>query len=155
MVLNELEKRMIKAGQMGIGLVLSAWSLISPQGASAQFAPPPSPSQNATMPLGIGNPYMNPALNPYLNPAITQQPMNGGNALLYLYAANTARGGIGSGQLSNPPASRPRSRAAELPDSVSRPGGGAARFFNPGPVNTNGAGRYYNQRGRYFNNNGR
>jgi hypothetical protein len=148
---------MIKAGQLGIGLVMSAWALISPQATSAQYAPPPPPASttNPATALGIGNPYMNPALNPYLNPAITQQPMNGSNALLYLYAANTARGGIGSGQLSNPPTTRGRSRAAELPDSVSRPGGGAARFFNPGPVNVNGAGRYYNQRGRYFNNNGR
>jgi hypothetical protein len=144
---------MIKAGRLGIGLVLSAWALISPRGAVAQFAPPPPPASNsATM---LGNPYMNPGLNPYLNPYMTQQPMNGSNALLYLYAANTARGGIGSGQLSNPPASRTRSGAAELPDSVSRPGGGAAKYFNPGPVNVNGAGRYYNQRGRYFNNNGR
>jgi hypothetical protein len=148
---------MVKIGQMGIGLVVSAWALINPLGASAQLAPAPPPSQGTAMPPAamLANPYLNPYLNPYMNPAATLQPMNANNALLYLYAANSANGGIGAGRISGTRAQAPRSRAAELPNSVARPGGGAARYFNPGPVNVNGAGRYYNQRGRYFNNNGR
>jgi hypothetical protein len=144
---------MIKAGQTGIGLVILAWALISPLEASAQFAPPPTPGAS-TSPF-TGNPYLNPALNPYLNPAMTQQPINRNNALLYLYAAQSANGGIGSGQLSNARVSRPQPKAAEMPNSASTPGGGAARFFNPGPVNTNQAGRYFNQRSRRPVNNGR
>ena len=149
---------MIKAGHIRIGLVLSAWAMIQASDASAQLAPAPPPSQNGSIPPAavMANPYLNPYLNPYMNPAAAQQPMNANNALLYLYSANAANGGIGSGRMSGvrgTPAPRPR--AAELPNSVSVPGGGAARFFNPGPVNAGGAGRYYNQRGRYFQNNGR
>jgi len=148
---------MVKAEQVGIGLVISAWVLINRPGASAQLAPAPPPTQGPAMPPAamLANPYLNPYLNPYMNPAATLQPMSPNNALLYLYAANSANGGIGSGRMSGsrPQAARPR--VAELPNSVAHPGGGAARFFNPGPVNVNGAGRYYNVRSRYFNNNGR
>ena len=148
---------MLRTRRMRIGLILSAWVLVVPEVSSAQFAPPPAQSQNTMMPPAamMANPYVNPYMNPYLNPAATQQPMTAGNALLYLYGANQAKGGLGSGRLSG---SRPQAttrRVAELPNSAASPGGGAARFFNPGPVNANGAGRYYNQRGRYFMNNGR
>jgi hypothetical protein len=46
-------------------------------------------------------------------------------------------------------------KAALAGTSAGTPGGGASRYFNPGPVNANGAGRYYNRSGRYFMNNGR
>ena len=149
---------MIKAGHVGIGLVLSAWAWMRPAEVSAQAATAPAPAQNSTIPpvAVMANPYLNPYMNPYMNPAATQQPMNGGNALLYLYAANAANGGVGSGRMSGTrgaPAVRPR--PAEMPSTASTPGGGAARYFNPGPVNTGGAGRYYGQRNRYFQNNGR
>lgn len=149
---------MIKAGPMGLGMVFSAWVLAQGPGASAQMAPMPPPASNGSIPPAamMANPYLNPYLNPYMNPGATQQPMNGNNALLYLYAANSANGGVGSGRLSGTRGTpAPRPRVAELPNSVSVPGGGAARYFNPGPVNAGNGGRYYNRGGRYFQNNGR
>jgi len=150
---------MLEPRRLGIGLVVSAWTWFIPGVASAQFAPPPATSTTPVLPPAaiMANPYMNPYLNPYTNPLATQQPMNAGNALLYLYGAQQAKGGLGSGRLpgSRPSASTSRSRPAEMPNTASSPGGGAARYFNPGPVNGGGAGRYYNQRGRYFLNNGR
>jgi len=74
--------------------------------------------------------------------------------LLYMYMANSARGGIGSGKISNPGTPAPRSKAAQRPNSAAIPGGGAARFFNPGNVNSGSASRYYNQHSRYFQTNG-
>ena len=81
-----------------------------------------------------------------------------------MYQANAMRGGIGSGIISQGKAQSPKSRPAVMPDSISTPGGGAAKFFNPpGPAKANGAGsgtagggagRFYNTRKAYFNNNG-
>ena len=149
---------MMKPGPIGIGMVFFAWALIPPSESSGQMAPVPPPSQNSSIPPAavMANPYLNPYLNPYMNPGATLQPMNANNALLYLYAANSANGGIGSGRVSGTRGTpAPRPRVAELPNSVSAPGGGAARYFNPGPVNAGASGRYYNQRSRYFQNNGR
>jgi hypothetical protein len=92
-------------------------------------------------------------MNPYMNPGATQQPMNGTSALMFLYAANAANGGIGTGRLSGTRGGAPAKKAAEMPYTA-HPGGGAARYFNPGPRASAGAGRYYSQRGRYFQNNG-
>jgi len=152
--------------------------------AEAQVGLPLAPGAGASSPAAMmANPYLNPALNPYLNPAATQRPIDGRDAALYLYMANSANGGLGSGRLSGTrpgpggmvgpkaqPArprggttinsSRGRGRGqrqapvAEMPDSASVPGSSAARFFNPGPVNTNGAGRYFARPNTYFNSNG-
>ena len=175
----------------GIGRFLAVATLagasLAASAAEAQTANPfaPSPLANGSnMPAGalLANPYMNPYMNPYLNPMATQQPMTGRDAALYMYMANSARGGLGSGVISgtrpmpgnamavaapaqgrgakannamqNKPAQNGRRPVAEMPDSVSAPGAGASRFFNPGPVNTGGAGRYYNRRNTYFNSNG-
>jgi hypothetical protein len=147
---------MIKATQTGIGLILSALVLSLTSSASAQSsAPSGSTSTGPSASMMMMNPYYNPYMNPLVNPGAPQQQMSAGTSLLYLAAANSARGGIGSGKLSNPGTSAMgRKRPANLPNSASRPGGGAARYFNPGPVNTNGAGRYFNQRGRSFMNTG-
>ena len=145
---------MIRSATIAVGLVISAWALLEPAGASAQVG---SSTTGSAMPptAMMANPYLNPYMNPYLNPLATQQPMNAQNAILYMYMANSANGGLGSGRISGTrggAAAKPK--AAEMPYTA-HPGGGAARFFNPGPVNSGGAGRYYNQRGRYFQNNGR
>ncbi len=143
----------------GLGLFLTTWMLCAPSAASAQSIPGQPGVSGSGMPASamMANPYLNPYLNPYMNPAMTQQPMNSGNALLYLYAAQAANGGMGSGRISNSRVqqqpSRPQAALAGTPAAT--PGGGASRFFNPGPVNVNGAGRYYNRSSRYFMNNGR
>jgi hypothetical protein len=141
----------------GLGVIALTWALWHPAGASGQMAPVPSSPSNSVVPPAaiLMNPYLNPTLNPYLNPGAVQQPMNAGNAALFLYSAQAANGGLGSGRVSG---SRPLpspAKSAEMPVSSSVPGAGAARFFNPGPVNVNGAGRYYNRRNRYFPSNGR
>lgn len=147
----------------GIGAIAVAWALVHPGGASGQMAPAPDRPPGPAMPTAstMMNPYMNPYLNPYLNPAVTPQRMSPSNAALFMFQAQAANGGLGSGRLSNPRADAParaataRARVAEMPDSVSRPGGGAARYFNPGPGNANGAGRYFNPPNRHFMNNRR
>jgi hypothetical protein len=148
---------MIKLGGSAVGMLVATWLLAHPSGASAQTGPVPPASQGSSMPPSamMANPYLNPYLNPYMNAAATQQPMNANNALLYMYMANAANGGIGSGRLSTARAQAPAPKAALAGSSARTPGGGAARFFNPGPVNANGAGRYYNRSSRYFMNNGR
>lgn len=149
---------MIRLARLSAVLVIIAWAQFEPAGALAQVGSNGSMSSSSTMPPAsmMANPYMNPYLNPYLNPMATQQPMNAQNALMYMYMANSANGGMGSGRLSGTrgtPAAK--SKAAEMPYTA-HPGGGAARYFNPGAGGGNpGAGRYYNQRGRYFQNNGR
>jgi hypothetical protein len=148
---------MIKASRIGFMLVISAWALLEPGAASAQFGGAGSATSGTGTPLSMmANPYMNPYMNPYLNPLATQQPMTAQNAMLYMYMANQANGGLGSGRLSGTrggAATAAKSRVAEMPYTA-HPGGGAARYFNPGPRAANGAGRYYNQSGRYFQNNG-
>ena len=170
------------------GGALFCWVVLGSVGPSAlgQTHPINAPAEatTTTPPIGamMANPYMNPYLNPYLNPVATQQPMTGRDAALYMYMANSARGGLGSGQLSGTRpvpgnglilnASKqplkangrvslrnrqpvPNQRAvAEMPNSVGHPGASAARFFAPGPVNVNGAGRYFARPNPYFNTNG-
>ena len=149
-----------------LGLIALGWFLAWPSGASAQFVPmPATPPAGTSVPTAavMANPYLNPYLNPYINPAATQRAIKPGDAALYLYTANAARGGIGSGVISQGrsgiynqgQAVSPKSKPAMMPDSSAVPGAGAAKYFNPGPVNANGAGRYYSGRRNYFNNNGR
>ncbi len=125
---------------------------------SAQMSPTiPSGGTFGSPASTMANPALNPYLNPYMNPFATGQPANSNNMLLYLYAANNANGGLGTGRISGTRggAVAPRPRPAEMGGPMSYPGGGAARYFNPGQGVGPGAGRYYNQRGRYFQNNGR
>ena len=84
-----------------------------------------------------------------------QESFHGQTALMYMYLANQANGGLGSGKLSGTRGSTPaKAKAAEMPYTA-HPGGGASRYFNPGAGGgMTGTGRYYNQRGRYFMNNG-
>ncbi len=148
---------MKRSWNRGIGLIVAVWGLTDPGGVVGQMSPmPPRPQSPAVPPAAIMmNPYLNPYMNPYFNPAATQQPMSAGTAALYLYSAQAASGGIGSGRLSGSRPQASSARPAEMPDSASVPGAGASRYFNPGPVNVNGAGRYYNRRSRYFQSNGR
>jgi len=149
---------MIESWTRMMGLLALGWGLAHPAVASGQMTPvPATPLGAGAMPPAamLANPYLNPYLNPYINPAATQRPISAGDAALYLYSANAARGGIGSGRLSQVRPAAPRAKPAEMPDGASVPGAGAARFFNPGPVNVNGAGRYFNSRRGYFQNNGR
>jgi hypothetical protein len=156
-----LEDMMTMNGNRGLGLIALAWALSHPAGASGQMAPTPAGPSSPTVPPAalMMNPYLNPYLNPYINPLATQKPMSAGNAALFLYSAQAANGGMGAGRLSGtrplPTTAQAQARPAQMPDSASVPGAGAARYFNPGPVNVNGAGRYYNRRNRYFQNNGR
>lgn len=136
-----------------------SWFLLALQGlttAAGQMAPVATTSGSSVPPASMmANPYLNPYLNPYMSPIATQQSMKPGNALLYMYAANSANGGLGSGRLSGTRGGLPsRAKPAEMPNSAAHPGGGASRYFNPSPSSVS-SGRYYNQRGRYFQNNGR
>ncbi len=112
------------------------------------------------------NPYLNPYLNPFLNPMMTQsaQPMRPTDALLYMYAAQQASGGIGSGRISGvrpggARAGQPTATPAYEPDETQRvsdiPGAGAAGYFNRGQSHPQRTGRYYNRPGRYYGNKSR
>ena len=68
--------------------------------------------------------------------------------------ANAIANARANPNMANQPLQNGRRPVAEMPDSAAFPGSGAARFFNPGPVNVGGAGRYYNRRNTYFNSNG-
>ncbi len=145
---------MLKATPSGIGLVVSVFVLGFAGAAHAQLAPPPSSSNSAPNAAMMMNPYYNPYMNPLLNPGAPQH-LSAGNALLYMYTAQAARGGIGSGRLSNPAPTKSRNKAAYMPSSASVPGGAASSYFN----NSRSGGRagvtgYYNQRGTRFQNNG-
>ncbi|WP_435010155.1 hypothetical protein P12x_001385 [Tundrisphaera lichenicola] len=131
--------------------------LIDPGAALGQGVPESSGASGAARPPQalLMNPYLNPYMNPYLNPGATQQNMSPSDALLYLYAAQSATGGIGSGLISGSRPTPGRTRAIEKSVSTAVPGGGASGFFNPGPVNVNGAGRYFNRRSPHGRNNGK
>jgi hypothetical protein len=99
---------------------------------------------------------MNPLLNPYMN----QGPTGRTSALLYFMSAQQATGGLGSGLLSS---SRPALAAgarggkapAQMPLTMSTPGGGASRYFQRGVAPTQNRRGYYQRQNRYFANNGR
>lgn len=111
-------------------------------------------TQSANMGV-FANPYMNPYLNPYLNPYATQQRMSPGDAALYLFSAQSAMGGIGSGQLSGV---RPGPRTPGQKQADSRPKddgrkvrgvpSSVARYFQRGPQKPESA-SFYNRQGRY------
>ena len=175
----------MRMGQTLALLVLGGASMVG-RVSEAQTHPINAPVEvtTTTPPIGamMANPYMNPYLNPYLNPMATQQPLTGRDAALYMYMANSAKGGLGSGQLSgtrpipgnavglvppnqplkangrarlrNPQPTTTRRAVAEMPNSAAVPGASAARFFNPGPVNVNGAGRYFARPNPFFSTNG-
>ncbi len=104
------------------------------------------------------NPYATPYANPFLNPYLTQMNATPQNAALYLFAAQQATGGIGSGQLSGvrpgprtprhipqaPPAAQEKdaANARGVPTSVSR-------YFRRGDQST-GTETHFNRQGRYY-----
>ncbi|GIW87566.1 MAG: hypothetical protein KatS3mg108_1890 [Isosphaeraceae bacterium] len=91
--------------------------------------------------------YLNPAMNPYLNPYLTTTTMTPDAALLYLLAAQNARGGIGSGQLSGVRAVEAgRSARADDPGTSAVPPSGYRRYFQRG-LGATGGERSYFQRG--------
>jgi hypothetical protein len=101
------------------------------------------------------NPYFNPYMNPLLNPAAPREKLSTGNSLLYLYSAQAARGGIGSGRLSNPGTTANRKKPATVANSASVPGGAAASYFgNSRSGSRAGLNNYYNKRTGRFQNNG-
>lgn len=111
----------------------------------------------------MANPYANPYMNPYLNPYMTQTKMGRTDALLYFYSAQTANGGLLSGQPNSArtASARPvsgasnRRQSAEMPTSVSVPGSGAGRYFQRGAATAAGRAPYFQRHNRYFANNGR
>jgi hypothetical protein len=112
----------------------------------------------------LGNPYANPMMNPFLNPYMTQVPMSRNTMLMYFATAQSAKGGIGSGQLSGvrpprgqnqAPAAGQRRLPAEMPLSSGVPAGGAGRYFQRGPVAPQNRGAYFQRHNRYFASNGR
>jgi hypothetical protein len=144
---------MLKVAIIRVGVLGVVWGLIGSATVLAQVGGTGSAMSPTSM---MANPYLNPYLNPYMNPMATQQPMNAQNAMLYMYMANSANGGIGSGRISGTRgagATQAKAKVAEMPYTA-HPGGGASRYFNPGTGSGNMSGRYYNQRGRYFQNNG-
>jgi hypothetical protein len=134
---------------------------VLPAQARAQGIP-----SNAGMTPGsmLANPYANPYMNPFLNPYMTQGTMGRNSLLLYYMSAQQANGGLGSGRISGvrpgpapsgPAPAAQRRSAAEMPTSMSTPGGGAARYFQRGPTAAVGQKSYYQRHNRYFGNNGR
>ena len=165
-------RRILALGLLSFGLGLA------PTAAKAQLfgggAPmPPSggaamlgaaPASNGMMGALNANPYMNPMMNPYMNPYLaTQGNLTPGNAAIYLFAAQSMNGGIGSGKIGGPNArgtvkgdSAPKA-AGELPRSTgaNTPGAKASRYFGRSTPANLGSSRYYARQSRYFPNNGR
>lgn len=139
-----------------------------PAPAAAGFANPITPGLGAYA-SPYANPFTNPYFNPYLNPYMTTVPMSPDLGMLYLLGARSARGGLGSGQISGvraaergtdrrqpnsvPPTisrrsrSRSRSRSsrgpARMPRSLARPTAGAERYFGRLPDRGAAAADYY------------
>ena len=100
------------------------------------------------------NPFLNPYMNPLINPAAPTQRMTGSDALYYMYAAQAAKGGLGSGRIANGTgapsrASSSRSRqGAAVPNSAQVPGGSASKYFgNLRGSSRSGLESYYHRRG--------
>jgi hypothetical protein len=138
----------------------SAVALLSVCASRASAQPPPGMMGGAATPYGAmyANPYANPYLNPFLNPYMAQTPTSAGNAALYLFSAQQANGGIGSGRISGVrpgPSAAPAPAAAASNRRVSdTPGASAARYFSRGTPAGAGLGRYYNRQGRHYPNSG-
>lgn len=136
-----------------------------------------------TTPASAATPFANPMMNPFMNPYMTQNNYDRTSTLLYLQAANQANGGLGSGRISGtrpfpktpaerledrkrrawtqsghpePLTQRPSGRRpAEMPRSMSNPGGAANAYFQRGPVAQADGRPYFDRHHRYFNQNGR
>jgi hypothetical protein len=157
--MQTLMRRLLTSAAMGCALTLGA-------SAFGQAPPTMGPPSASTM----ANPYASPYLNPFLNPYVMA---NGGygtttpvDALGYMWAANQRAGGIGSGRLSSsrplPPQKQPQTPrlnrgrpAAEMPVSLSRPGGAAGHYFNRGTGYRDPQRASFGRQNRYFKNNGR
>jgi hypothetical protein len=104
------------------------------------------------------NPYAMPMMNPFMNPyAAMYAPANQQNLALYFLAAQSASGGIGSGQMSG---TRPRPAVQAAPTVAAdrrvsdTPGAGAARYFNRSVKGGNVPQAHYNRFGNYYSANG-
>ena len=124
--------RVMKAG---LGLLIPALMGVQPTPASAQVG---TTSTTGGMPPAamLANPYLNPYMNPYMNPSATLQPMRPANAAMFLYAANSANGGLGSGRISGTRggvggAAVAASKAAEMPNSVGEARGRGFSLLQP------------------------
>jgi hypothetical protein len=159
---------------------LALWALsigLAPGGARAQLfglggvPTPPSGGTGATAAttttgmsgLGMGmsaNPFLNPYMSPFLNGGINQQQITPANAAMYLFAAQAANGGIGSGRLggARPAPGSTKAKPATTTDSrpsSNTPGAGAARYFNRTTAANTGANSYYSRQSNHFPRNGR
>src|SRR5262249_45094774 len=129
------------------------WSWMAAEGRAQTASTTPrggATTATAPNPTAFANPYTSPYMNPFLNPDMMMaQPTPGrSNTLLYLWGAQQAPGGL----LAPMPSarSRPAARAAEMPNSLMVPGGGASHYFQRGPVTASSARPYYQRQGRYF-----
>jgi hypothetical protein len=144
----------VHAARWGGALALAA-AVLAARPADAQAVG----NSAAGMSAMYANPYANPYLNPFLNPYMTQGAPIYGNPALYLFAAQGANGGIGSGQLSGvrhrPASAAPAQTPKEKRRASDTPGGGASRYFNRGfaPSPRGGTSRYYNRQSRSFEGN--
>lgn len=144
---EDLMTRMNLSGTLLAGVMVA---VVGPGSATAQ---PQAGVRSAAS--AYASPVTNPYANPYMNPYMMMMPMSRDTALLSLLAAQRSSGGIGSGRLSGLPAAQ-ATRAAEMPDSLNRPGGAAARYFSRGTSGGPDLGRaYYQRHNRYFGSNGR
>jgi hypothetical protein len=123
------------------------------------------------------NPYTNPMTNPFLNPYMAPFTQAGPqNLAMYMFAAQAASGGIGSGQISGvrpapgtsrtsaasrTAASRASAAAADLSQRETAavrtsdiPGAGASRYFGRTTQQSAGASPYFNRSGRYYSSKG-
>jgi hypothetical protein len=105
---------------------------------------------------GAGGTVRHPYFDPVVAAALVQRPVDRSVPLLYLLSANDAAGGIGSGRISGvrpgPEAAR---RPAEMPRVMSRPGAGAAHYFQRSPAPATGRAGGFGRHNRYFDQNGR
>jgi hypothetical protein len=118
-----------------------------------------STSTNPAASSAFANPLMNPYMNPLINPYATQQVNSPVNAGLYLFAAQSMYGGIGSGRISGTrPApggeskggSKSESGSSTHRSSANTPGGTASRYFSRASAPQAPQNGYYHRQSRYF-----
>lgn len=122
---------------------------------SGGAASPPMPGASWRPGTEVGG-RTSPVLSPYLVPFAAGYDVDPRAMGLYLLALQRARGGLGSGRLSGleSPAVTGR-RPAEMPRSLSRPGGAAAGYFGNSRAAQRVESPYGNRHNRYFLSNGR
>lgn len=98
----------------------------------------PIPASGAAYASAYANPFVNPSFNPYLNPYMTVVPTDPELGLLYLLGAQSARGGLGSGQLSG---TRGPQAASDRPVSTSPPSPITSPQTRPRTTTTRGPAR--------------